>query len=210
MSTWALGIHPGLRAGGRLPALTQDESNVRAAEWSVWLLMGITAACASALPDWNLRIPGHAILRSVFPMALGLSLAPRRGAGSVMGLMAFATALGLRFSGMAEVGFGAMTSLTLTGPLLDFALRKAREGWRLYLCVVIAGVSSNLIAMGVKASEKLLLTGAGGGGKRSFGAWLAQAAWTYPLCGVLAGLLSAAVWFRWHSNEAKLPNIEEL
>ena len=54
MSAWVLGIHPELRAGGRLPALSRDGSQIRAAEWSVWLLMGVAAACASALPDWNL------------------------------------------------------------------------------------------------------------------------------------------------------------
>ena len=202
MSSWALGVHTGLRAGSRLPALSREESSVRMSEWAVWLAMGITAACASALPDWNLRIPGHAILRSVFPMALGLSLAPRRGAGGVMGVIACATALTLRFSGRAEVGFGALTSLSLTGPLLDVALWKAQAGWRLYAGIVLAGLSSNLIAMGIKDTEKLLMSG-GGGGKRSFGAWLAQAAWTYPLCGVLAGLLSAVIWFRWRARDTE-------
>lgn len=173
MSSWALGVNHGLQAGSRLPGLTRETSAVRLSEWSVWLLMGIAAACASALPDWNLGIPGHAILRSVFPMALGLSLAPRRGAGSVMGMVSLATALSLRFSGRAEVGFGAMTSLTLTGPLLDVALSKAQVGWRLYAGVIAAGLSSNLIALVVKVAEKLLFSR--GGGKRSFGNWLAQA-----------------------------------
>lgn len=203
MSSWVLEVHPGLQSGGRLPVLTREHDAIRSAEWAVWILMGVAAACASALPDWNLRIPGHAILRSMFPMALGLSLAPRRGAGGVMGVIACATALTLRFSGRAEVGFGAMTSLSLTGPLLDVALWKARAGWRLYAGIIAAGLASNLIAMGIKVTEKLLLSGGGGGGKRSFGAWLAQAAWTYPLCGVLAGLLSAAVWFRWRAREPK-------
>lgn len=202
MSSWALSVHAGLRASSRFSALSREESSVRMSEWAVWLVMGITAACASALPDWNLRIPGHAILRSVFPMALGLSLAPRRGAGGVMGVIAFATALALRFSGRAEVGFGALTSLSLTGPLLDVALWKAQAGWRLYAGIVVAGLSSNLIAMGIKVTEKLLMSG-GGGGKRSFGAWLAQAAWTYPLCGVLAGLLSAVIWFRWRARDTE-------
>ena len=202
MSSWALSVHAGLRAGSRLPALSREESSVRMSEWAVWLAIGITAACASALPDWNLRIPGHAILRSVFPMALGLSLAPRRGAGGVMGVIACATALTLRFSGRAEVGFGALTSLSLTGPLLDVALWKAQAGWRLYAGIILAGLSSNLIAMGIKVTEKLLMSG-GGGGKRSFGAWLTQAAWTYPLCGVLAGLLSAVIWFRWRARDTE-------
>lgn len=200
MSSWALSVHPGLRAGSRFSALSREESSVRLSEWAVWLAMGIAAACASALPDWNLKIPGHAILRSVFPMALGLSLAPRRGAGGVMGVIAFTTALSLRFSGKAEIGFGALTSLSLTGPLMDVALWKAQAGWRLYMGIIVAGLSSNLIAMGIKVTEKLLMSG---GGKRSFGAWLAQAAWTYPLCGVLAGLLSAVIWFRWRVRDTE-------
>ena len=36
-------------------------------------------------------IPGHAILRAVFPMVTGLALVPRRGAGTVMGLGAMLT-----------------------------------------------------------------------------------------------------------------------
>lgn len=202
MSSWALSVHAGLRSGSRLPALSREESSVRMSEWAVWLAMGIAAACASALPDWNLRIPGHAILRSVFPMALGLSLAPRCGAGGVMGVIACATALTLRCSGRAEVGFGALTSLSLTGPLLDVALWKAQAGWRLYAGIIAAGLSSNLIAIGIKVTEKLLMSG-GGGSKRSFGAWLAQAAWTYPLCGALAGLLSAVIWFRWRASDTE-------
>lgn len=199
MRSWALGVHPGLRSGSRWSVLSREESSVRLSEWAVWFAMGMAAAFASVLPDLDLKIPGHAILRSVFPMALGLSLAPRRGAGGVMGAIACATALGLRFSGKVEVGFGALTSLSLTGPLMDVALWKARAGWRLYAGIIVAGLSSNLIAMGIKVTEKLLMSG-GGGGKRSFGAWLAQAAWTYPLCGVLAGLLSAVIWFRWRAR----------
>lgn len=195
MSGLVLGIHPELQAGGRLPALSRDGSQVRAAEWGVWLLLGVTAACASALPDWNLKIPGHAILRAIFPMALGLSLAPRRGAGGVMGTVALATSLGLRFSGKADIGLGGLTSLTLCGLLLDIALWSARCGARLYCGIVAAGLASNLIALVVKAVEKKWL-----GSGRSFGGWLAQAIWTYPLCGVLAGLISAAVWFRWRSR----------
>jgi hypothetical protein len=30
--------------------------------------------------------------------------------------------------------------------------------------------------------------------------WLALALWTYPLCGVLVGLLSALVWFHFRSR----------
>lgn len=201
MSSWTLGVHQGLQAGSRFPTLSREQSPVRVAEWGVWLLMGVAAACSSALWDLDLGLPGHAIVRSVIPMALGLSLAPRRGAGCVMGLVSLISAATLRFSGRAEVGFGAMTSLTLTGPLLDVALWKAQVGWRLYVGIIAAGLSSNLVAMAVKVSEKLLFSR--GGGKRSFGEWLLTASWTYPVFGIVAGIISAVVWFRWHARQPK-------
>ena len=175
--------------------LTRLNSKACASEWALWIVFGIVAALVSALPDWNLRIPGHAILRSVFPMTLGLALARRHWAGAVMGGVGLTTSLGLHAAGYADLGLGALTSLALTGPLLDVALRRATTGWRLYLGVVIAGLGSNLAAFGVKAAEKL--TSPRG---RSFSSWLAEAAWTYPVCGIVAGLISAAVFFRWRER----------
>jgi hypothetical protein len=37
-------------------------------------------------------------------------------------------------------------------------------------------------------------------GGRLAAEWWQQAAFTYPVCGLLAGLLSAAVWFRLRSG----------
>jgi ABC-type Co2+ transport system permease subunit len=84
--------------------------------------------------------------------------------------------------------------MALTGPSLDVAVRRASGGWRLYLAIMFAGLLSNLIDFGVKAGEKLML-----GGGRSWGSWFVQAAGTYPLCGVIAGLISAVVWFHLRS-----------
>lgn len=228
-------VHPGLQARSRLSTLTLDESAVRTMDLFIWMVMGMFAACVASMPDWHLRLPGHAILRSILPMTLGLSLAPRRMGGAVMGASALLTGLCLRGAGFADIGFGALTSLTLTGPLLDAVLWKVQSGRRLYLGIVLAGLSANLLAFAAKASEKLLLQsvvrvpGSGGGmgmgtggglgrgggtsaglgaGKRAFGDWLTDAAWSYPLCGILAGLICATLWFRWRDQPANDPQTE--
>jgi hypothetical protein len=156
-------------------------------EIGVLLAAGVVAGLTAAAPDFHLRIPGHAILRSIFPMALGMALVPRRLGGVVMACSALGTAFLLNGFGVAGLGAGAITSLSLTGPLLDAAVWRARAGWRLYLCFVVAGLASNLVALLVRA-------GAGGGRPAEF--WWQQAVITYPLCGIVAGLVSAAVWFQ--------------
>jgi len=203
MPASALPVHDGLLGASRVPSLARPERAVSVTEVAVLVLLGAAAAAATALPDLQLRIPGHAILRSVFPMALGMALVPRRLSGSVMGGSALATALLLQAGG-AGGGPGAMTSLTLTGPLLDLALLGARQPWRLYLGFVLAGLGSNLAAFfvrwGFRAVDLAHRAGGGGGGGRRTAEWLAVAPWTYVLCGALAGLLSAAVWFHLRSR----------
>ena len=100
----------------------------------------------------------------------------------------------MRACSVGSFGAGSLTSLALTGPLLDLALVGARRGWRLYLGFVLAGIASNLVALGFRGGLKALTGDMGGG--RLMGEWWHQAYLTYPVCGLLAGLLSAAVWFR--------------
>ena len=111
-----------------------------------------------------------------------------------MGAGALGAALVIKTGGMATIGAGAMTSLVLTGPLMDVALWRAGRGWRVYLAFASAGLAANLAALAVRAGAKLggldRLTG------RPLAAWLPLAAGTYALCGVLAGLVSAMIWFR--------------
>jgi len=126
-------------------------------------------------------------------MSLGLALVPRPWAGSVMTAAAMLAALGLRAGGMARGGSGAWTSLCMTGPLLDLALRSARPGWRLYLGFSLAGLASNLVALAVRASTKAL--GCEHAGSRQLPEWWPQAIGTYAPCGLVAGLLSALFWF---------------
>ena len=83
----------------------------------------VVAAVSASYLELLRQVPGHAILRSVLPMALGLACVPRRGAGCVMGGTALGTATCLGLFGHGP-GVGNLTSLALTGPLLDLALRR--------------------------------------------------------------------------------------
>lgn len=178
---------------GRIPALAAPGSSPGILEAGVLLFLGAVSAMAVAHVRLDLRIPGHHILFSMFPMALGLSLVPRRFAGTLMGGGALA---GLLVGGPGSMGFGAWTGLLLTGPALDLAVRWAKGGLRLHLGVVLAGLAANLGAFAARASASFLgleaLKG-GGGGHR---AWWHQAPVTYPVCGLLAGLLCALIWFQ--------------
>jgi len=187
-----LAVHEGLFTSSRLPSLAHPGRRVAGIEVAVLISMGIGAGLMSLLPDFHLRIPGNAILRSVFPMALGLALVPRQLGGSIMGASALATAFSLKAAGFGGFGAGAMTSLGLAGPLLDIALLWAGRNWQLYLAIVLSGLGSNLIALLVRGGLKALTFD----GTRPLEDWWMQAIITYPVCGILAGLMSAFVWFQ--------------
>lgn len=195
MATALLPQHHGLRSNTRLRFLIGDSDAAATWEWLTLLGAGVAAAAASTFLDYNLRIPGHSILRIVFPMAFGLALVPRHRAGTLISLTAFVTSLGFRLAGFGGDGLslGAMTSLSLTGPLLDWTLRRNRGGWRLYFNFAIAGLTSNVTALFVRGLAKLVGWEHAGG--RPFSSWLSQAIWSYLLCGLLAGLISGAFWF---------------
>src|SRR4051812_26156946 len=94
-----MGVHDALLTSSRLPALALPGRRVAVTEIALLILFGVGTASMSLLPDYHLRIPGHAILRSVFPMALGLALVPRRSGGTIMGVSALATALCYKSAG---------------------------------------------------------------------------------------------------------------
>lgn len=176
-------------------SITSPNEQTRALEMLFLVACGAAAAFASVYLDFRLRIPGHAILRAIFPMALGLAAVPRRGAGTVMGGSALAT--GLVLGTVAPAGgfsFGALTSLTLTGPLLDLALRQAAGGWRLYAGFAFAGLAANLVAFVIRGGAKML--GLEHLGARPLSDWMLQASVSYVLCGLLAGLISGFIWFQ--------------
>ncbi len=195
MKSSALTLHPGLSANSRLHGLISQRDTPQSRELVLLIGIGGFAAVLTTFLDFSLRIPGHAILRSVLPMTFGLALVPRRGAGAVMGVTAFLTAFSLRLTGFAgaSIGLGALTSLTATGPLLDLTLRYAQGGWKQYAAFGVAGVGSNLLALIVRGTAKF--SGWEQVGKRPLAAWLPQASLTYVLCGFVAGLLCGGLLF---------------
>jgi hypothetical protein len=196
------GIHEGLAAAGRIPAITRVRERISAGEMALLIFCGMVSAAAVEFIDLGLRLPGDSIIFSMIPMALGLALAPRRLSGSIMGVGAFSTAAAFSYAGLAHYGTGAFISLCLTGPMMDLALNKARSGWRLYLGLVLAGISTNLLAFASRGASKLL------GldhfpGRRPFGGWWTQAIVTYPVFGVGAGLIAALCFFHLHKRQSK-------
>lgn len=112
-----------------------------------------------------------------------------------MGGSALVTAMLLRVSGIRSegLGFGALTSLLATGPLLDRTLRRSNGGWRQYAAFAVAGLCSNLMALLTRGTAKWI--GFEASGRRPIGEWLMQASVTYTLCGLAAGLISGIVLF---------------
>jgi hypothetical protein len=194
MRTAALSVHSELAHGTRLPLLVHRGQRLNMAEVLFLVGAGIAAGLATAFFEWRLRIPGHAILRAVFPMALGLAVVPRRMGGSLMGFSAAGSAALLQATGAAAVGLGAMTSLAVVGPLLDAALWRAPRGWRLYAGFALAGLGANLAALGFRALAKAI--GLDHVAARPLAEWWLHATVSYAVCGGLAGLMSAAVCFR--------------
>ncbi len=198
MRTTILSVHEPLSHSPRVRVLRPGAGAISAAELAVLVTAGVAAALMSGYVKLNLGISGHNIIRVVFPMALGLALVPRRGAASIMGSSALASAALFSMVGAPALGAGAMTSLILTGFFLDFALAGARSGRSVYLRLMLAGAAANLVAMLVRGGMKLLAGGQLQG--LPLAVWFSKAIVTYPLCGAVAGLISAAVWFRFASQ----------
>lgn len=161
---------------------------------SVLLLMGGLAAALTTLLDLKLGIPGNSILRPVLPYLLGLALVPRLGTGTTMtggSILALLLFNGLGF----HKGLGGMTSLILLGPALDLALLHARPNWTLYVRFALAGLVANALAFAVQVTAKSYGFSLGGG--KDARTWLSLATISYPLCGLIAGLLSGLIWFHW-------------
>jgi len=200
---------PTFAASIRLPALGHIDQPIQKLELATLIIMGVAAAAASHFIALNLRIPGHAIVRVIFPIAFGVALVPRRGAGSTMGLVAAISTIGFAGARFGAVGLGATTSLLLCGIVLDAAIAWTRSGWPLYVGLGLAGLSVNLAAFAVKAISKLAGLGGmgvgggmgGGGGAGGFQAWFPRAVITYPLCGLAAGLVCAVILFRFRRGD---------
>lgn len=188
-------VHDGLARAARFPWLSRERHRVSAAELLLLVACGAAAAAVVAYVKLSLRVPGHSIVLSVLPMALGLSLAPRRRAGSVMSAGAVGTVWLLSTVGGVSFGAGSSVSLFLIGPMMDVAVRQVRGGRRVYVALVLSGVGANVLALGSRAASKVLGLDLAAGA-RPFDSWWVQALVTYTLSGVIAGLLGAFCWFQ--------------
>jgi len=187
----ALPAHAPLAASSRVGFVAERIGASPMASIAILALLGTAAAFLTTSVDLDLKIPGHAILKCVFPIALGFALVPRGFAGSVMGSAALAAVL-VQGQVRGAQGWGAATSLVLTGPVLDLVVRGARSGRSVYLAFLAGGVLANLAAFAVRFGAKLAFHDGG----RPLASWWPEAILTYAACGVVAGLVSAAVWFR--------------
>jgi hypothetical protein len=194
----------GLKDSSRLPSLSRS-SGITATELTCLLLCGALAALAVGLLHLQLRIPGHAILRGAFPMAMGLALVPRRLSGLVMAIGAGATATAMGAAHVGTFPATSMVSVLALGPILDLALLGHSGGWRLYLRFAAAGATSNLLAFALRiAGFRLGIETGGSGGGNGGGQMLNYASValvSFLICGALAGLIGAAVWFRFRVQD---------
>jgi len=183
-----------LQKSSRLPAIS-GAARISASELACLLACGAMAALAIGLLHLSLRMPGHAILRGVLPMAMGLALVPRRSAGTIMAIGAGVTATAMSAGQIGSFPPTAMLSVLALGPVMDIALLGRPSGWQLYARLIIAGVVANLLAYALKAAGvQLGIEMDGGGQLMSFGLPIILA--SYVLCGALAGFIGAAAWFR--------------
>jgi hypothetical protein len=195
MLTSAFAPQPGLRDRSRVPVISR-EGTISVAEIAFLLLCGAFAALAIGFLHLSLRIPGHAILRGVLPMAAGLAFVPRRSAGTVMAIGAGLTSSILSVANVGSFPASAMISVLLLGPVLDLALLGQPKGWWLYARFIVAGIIANILALGFKlVSVQLGFELIGGGeGFARFG--IGTLLVSYLICGAIAGLLGAAACFR--------------
>ncbi len=191
--------YDGVRQRSRFSSITNTREQLLPLELVILLMAGFLAAAATTLIEFSLRIPGHSIIRAMFPMAFGLAAAPRRGAGCVMGGSTVVSATLFQFGGFGGLGYGAMTSLYATGPFLDIAIRWMKGGRRLYFGLAMAGLASNITAFLVRGGIKYAGADHSHGMLLAF--WKPRAVFTYPVCGLVAGLFSAWVWFRFRDSD---------
>jgi len=164
--------------------------------WEVVLLLGLGAGAAVLAGFVHLRVPlpGNAILRAFLPIATGLALIPRRGAGTLMASGGLAASTALVGLGIGQLQPPALVGALALGPLLDWSLRGASRGWSIYLRMILCGMAANLLSFLARLTTAL--AGLDPVTSRPFTEFWPTALVSFLLCGALAGLLAALVCFR--------------
>jgi hypothetical protein len=189
----AFATKPNLRTASRLPTLA-GEAGVTAAEVACLFACGAAAALAVGLIHYSFGIPGIAILRGVLPIAFGFAIVPRRSAGITMSMGAGATAAVMNAAHLGEFQIPAMVGTLAFGPVLDFVLAGRPQGWRIYLRFGVAGATANLLAFSAKFVSAYFGWHFPGSGRVTH--FWSLSLGSFILCGALAGIISAVIWFR--------------
>jgi hypothetical protein len=155
------------------------------------ICVGVATAIATAFIKLHLGISGHAIVLTVAPTLLGVSLFPRRLAGSTIAASALVTGGALWMAGAGSVGPAALTAFAVTGLLTDVVLARRWSGIWLYAALVVASLLANVAAFGSHMLEAAALGFDAGGGKA-----LAIQVASYAACGGAAGFLGAVLAFQ--------------
>ena len=229
-ASWTLNDE--LASRSRLASYAPSPRASAAAQLALLIALGALASILTSIAASPIRLPGHAILRGTLPLICGLSLAPRRGAGTIMSLAAMVAFALMMLVGATRVSFAAVAGLAMLGPLLDLVTtRAANLGWQLYVRFAAAGLAANLIAFAVRFATGSTATAAGraggghgagrgmglgggngmGGGRGAGGQALQLAQeipWTtmlfsFALFGAVAGLVCGAIWFRSNPRQVR-------
>lgn len=187
-------VLPELGRASRVKTIARAGSRPAIGELCVLVGIGALAALAETQLQFSPRIPGHAILRAVLPMSLGLALVPRRGSGLIMSVSGVLSLAGLYLLSAGRVGTGALVSMAALGPLLDLAAGRSVAGWRLYARFALAAAAANLVAFASRTLAAQLMFDTGSG--RGFLLHWPTSLVSYLACGVVAGLVSGVCWFR--------------
>jgi hypothetical protein len=201
MLSAVLPVNDELSHRSRLRAISSPALHADWLEVSLLLLMGVIAAALTAFVQLRMRVPGYVILFGVVPMSCGLAVAPRRRAGGLMSVAAIIALFGFGpAAAMSKIT--AIVSLALLGPLLDWAARLARSGKTLYFAFAAAGLASNAAAFVAKALEKR--SGANPA-SRPYAEWISVAPVSFAICGIVAGLIGAGLFFQFSEATTSRP-----
>jgi hypothetical protein len=191
----ALAPYPAIERTSRLGPLARPTDRLSTAELIILLAAGVLATLAVAFISPGLRMPGSAILRVALPMVCGVALVPRRMSGSVMTAGAALSAMALSAAHLGSLQPAGVTALLALGPAIDVAMvLRPATGWRLYVRFALAGMAANTLAFAVRAGASWFhLDAVRPHTVQQYGLVVLL---SFAACGLVAGLLSAAVCFR--------------
>jgi hypothetical protein len=188
-----MAVNSSLEAARRFARPIGSTGSVARAEWLILLGSGAASAVmALFIRGWG--IPGSTVLQALLPMAAGLAVVPRRGAGATMGAAALVTGMLLGGLGVRPANASTLVRLFLLGACLEAGPLKSDKPGRVWPWFVAAGLAANVLGLGAKALfAQLGAEGWGGHGVFAFWPWRLL---SFAACGALAGGLCAVVFFR--------------